>query len=102
MAAGDTMQGRRLPDGYHYRDAEPGDYWRQVFGPANRPTDFSTAQRNISWAWTIRDPLGSMGTIGTHQVVEHEDGTITVSPSILNDRAGGWHGFLERGVWREV
>jgi hypothetical protein len=39
-------------------------------------------------------------------VVEHEDGTITVSPSILvsTSRDGKplevWHGFLERGVWR--
>lgn len=43
--------------------------------------------------------------LAKHTVVEHEDGTITVSPSILvsrphtNDR---WHGFLERGVWRDV
>lgn len=41
-----------------------------------------------------------------HKVEEHEDGTITVSPSI---RIGGrnisgvrveWHGYLEKGVWR--
>lgn len=41
----------------------------------------------------------------------HEDGTLTVSPSIhrhpVNDptRPGAekdWHGFLERGVWRQV
>lgn len=30
----------------------------------------------------------------------HEDGTITTSPSIL-DHETGWHGFLERGVFRE-
>lgn len=32
-------------------------------------------------------------------VVEHEDGTITASPSI--HLVGIWHGYLERGVWRE-
>jgi hypothetical protein len=39
-----------------------------------------------------------------HTIVEHEDGTITVSPSILVTGSHGkqWHGYLERGVWREV
>ena len=39
-----------------------------------------------------------------HTVVEHEDGTITVSPSILvSDNKGPlWHGFLEHGIWREA
>ena len=41
-----------------------------------------------------------------HNVIEHEDGTITVSPSILitTGRSTGrkqWHGYLEKGVWRE-
>jgi hypothetical protein len=42
--------------------------------------------------------------LSAHQVEEHEDGTITVSPSILISRRGvaEWHGYLERGVWREV
>lgn len=55
------------------------------------------------------DLLGSLGEGSGlpgkgHKVVEHEDGTITVSPSILirAGRAGqSWHGYLERGVWRE-
>jgi len=38
-----------------------------------------------------------------HDITEHEDGTITVSPSILITQHDGqtWHGYLERGVWRE-
>jgi hypothetical protein len=37
-----------------------------------------------------------------HEVVEHEDGSLTVAPSILITRHDGqWHGFLERGLWRE-
>lgn len=41
-----------------------------------------------------------------HDIVEHDDGTITVSPSILitTGRESGnkqWHGYLEKGVWRE-
>ena len=47
-----------------------------------------------------------LGSLENHQVIEHEDGTITVSPSILitteeNDCSIAWHGYLERGVWRE-
>ncbi len=38
-----------------------------------------------------------------HKVVEHEDGTITVSPSILvSNHTGCWHGYLEQGYWRKV
>lgn len=37
-----------------------------------------------------------------HTVTEHDDGSITVSPSILvSSGHDSWHGFLERGVWRE-
>lgn len=39
-----------------------------------------------------------------HSVTEHEDGTITVAPSILVTGGRGeelWHGYLERGVWRK-
>jgi hypothetical protein len=55
--------------------------------------------------WFCTTPNGLFGNISLHTVTEHEDGTITVSPSILvtsrNGRAPSWHGFLERGVWRE-
>lgn len=46
-----------------------------------------------------------VANLNGHQVVEHEDGTITVSPSILcsgGPKEASWHGFLERGVWRET
>lgn len=76
------MQGRRLPDGWHTTDSEPGDYWRTPDGH-----------------WEIRDPLGNAGRIGTHTVEEHDDGTITVTPSILDPDEGGYHGFLQHGVW---
>jgi hypothetical protein len=59
--------------------------------------------------WQVRPPGCHAGGIGKHEVTEHEDGTITVSPSILLtdfDEDSGqpkqWHGYLERGVWREV
>ena len=59
-----------------------------------------------SGVWYCHAPgdKGYSGNLAQHEVTEHEDGTITVSPSILitNPRDGQWHGFLERGEWREV
>jgi hypothetical protein len=46
-----------------------------------------------------------MGNLSKHEVVEHENGTITVRPSILirsPHKGTEWHGFLENGIWREV
>lgn len=81
------MQGRRLPDGPLVEmQFAPGDYCKTDEG------------------WYAKAPKGSMGNLNNHEIVEHEDGTITVSPSILitDHRPGkSWHGYLERGVWRE-
>ncbi len=55
--------------------------------------------------WCIRPPGCHMGPlISGHKITEHEDGTITVSPSIECDWRDGpnWHGFLERGEWRKL
>lgn len=65
--------------------------------------------RREGGVWHVRlpnaDGLGPGASIGKHDVTEHDDGTISVSPSILvsNPVEGElWHGFLERGVWRSV
>lgn len=51
------------------------------------------------WCWYIRDPTGDICTIrDNHQVTEHEDGMITVTPSIVNPN-GNYHGFLRAGSW---
>jgi hypothetical protein len=83
-------------------------------------TEWDTAQNwdygkmttdNGSWWYCVTpdrndndDPM--LGNLSRHTVTEHEDGTISVSPSILMGGQGTttapWHGFLERGVWREV
>jgi hypothetical protein len=59
--------------------------------------------------WYSRAPIGHISDLTNHTVTEHEDGTITVSPSILvsgydNEKQEKtvWHGYLEHGVWREV
>jgi len=52
--------------------------------------------------WMICFPNGLLGSLKQHAVIEHEDGTITVQPSIAV-RAGNIsiHGYLERGIWRD-
>lgn len=88
MAAGDRVVGRRRQPGETYA---PGDYGKDHDG-----------------TWMARAPRGDLGSLARHGVVEHQDGTITAWPSILitsADENGGrttYHGFLERGVWREA
>ena len=98
MAAGDQIQGHRV---YETHTDESGHKWYSFPNEGDYWLD-----ENVN-EWHARvpgAPPGGGGSLANHQVVEHEDGTITVSPSIM--MAGGdgftWHGFLERGVWREV
>ncbi|MGB1284936.1 MAG: DUF6527 family protein [Aggregatilineales bacterium] len=56
-------------------------------------------------SWYATTPNGNLANLRSHTVTEHDDGTITVSPSILCESwrsKGRWHGYLERGIWREV
>ena len=87
------MQGRRVyPDAQGSLALAEGDYG---FDPK-------------AGHWVIRPPGCHAGGIPHHEVTEHEDGTITVSPSIVLWDSGkdgimmSWHGYLERGVWRKV
>lgn len=106
----ETVQGRRV----HSYEA--------FFDDANVPCYDKTLLSSSQWeggieVWNIRPPCGHNGMIGPepagkgHQVDEHEDGTITVEPkpgnsnSILctwpvDGKPCGWHGYIDRGVWR--
>ena len=80
------MTGRRIyPDGDGNLRLAEGDYGKDGRG-----------------VWVCRPPGSHAGGLPNHTITEHEDGTITVSPSILFNEPGapGWHGYLERGVWR--
>jgi hypothetical protein len=76
----------------------------EFFSDQRRPGDYCKASDNhpAGVIWYICDPADHVGRLVNHTVTEHEDGTITVSPSILNPAPGGWHGYLEHGEWRSV
>lgn len=87
------MQGKRIADGKWPEN--PGEYAKFV-----NPDGVN---------WMVCPPVDGAEknfgpcSIAKHAVVEHEDGTITVSPSILISDNGWhptWHGFLEHGIWR--
>jgi hypothetical protein len=82
------MQGTRITSG------KLRDFW-----------DHPGAYGKVGDSWLVCLPTGELCSMNAgHDIVEHEDGTITVSPSILMPEGRGtyWHGYLERGVWREV
>lgn len=62
---------------------------------------------NALGQWFVRPPGCDLGMLDEgHSVVEHEDGTISVSPSILvlegnDDRVWCYHGYLLFGEWTE-
>lgn len=82
-----TMHGERLADRsdpFTFGTPPSGAYW---IGEDGR--------------WYVMTPNGLLGCLANHDVKEHEDRTITVTPSILVRGHGrGYHGFLERGTWR--
>lgn len=92
MAAGELTPGRRLPD-----DTD-------IFGEAAlKPGDY-VLRDGVVWAIEPDGGAALMKLDGWETTV-HEDGTITLSPSIWVNKhrdPPGWHGYLERGVWREV
>jgi hypothetical protein len=66
-----------------------------------KPGEYGKGNDGIWYCLPVKRLLGNLSN---HTVTEHEDGTITVSPSILlTDGEGGteWHGHIERGVFKE-
>lgn len=72
-----------------------------VFPPMTEPGDYGQDKDGV---WFCRPPRIGFpgGNLRNHQVTEHEDGTITVRPSILVMKGSEtWHGWLTRGDWSE-
>ena len=82
------MKGRRI---YSSSEMIAGDYYKMGNKEGN---------------WLICTPIGTRGMINnTWNIEEHEDGSITVSPSIRvwsnGDPKTNWHGYLIKGEWKE-
>lgn len=90
MSAGDLMMGMRRHN-VAPNELKPGDYSRW-------------AEDDNNWYACCPGPDDLTANLSSHTVTEHENGTITVSPSILVKGGQGkqWHGWLERGQWREA
>lgn len=86
------MEGKRREDNLAPWELEAGEYCFRGDPP-----------RRFLW---VRLPNGvGPSRLEGWEVEEHEDGTVSVSPSIQDiptDGSVGWHGFLKRGVWSEV
>lgn len=85
-----SVTGRRIHGDVDVLELGPGDYGR-------------TARGNWVGVPPAETECWLLCNLERHQVQEHEDGTITVSPSILVSSGGeSWHGFLECGIWRQA
>ena len=84
MGPGRAFQGHRVEQSAFLECASLGDYTK--------------VEIDGVFEWWVRDPFGVLGRL-TSGVVEHSDGTITVSRTIVFDT---WRGWLSRGIWRSV
>ena len=66
------------------------------------PGEFCQMEFDEGKVYFARCPSGLLANLSRHAITEHDDGSITVAPSILvRDGDSEWHGFLERGTWRQ-
>jgi hypothetical protein len=73
--------------------------------PGLQPGDYQRVTLDGGVAWYAMTPNGHLANLGNHTITEHDNGTITVAPSILIESAKHlslWHGWLEHGIWRDV
>lgn len=74
----------------------------EMWPPEEHPGYYCPVVMDGKRTWHCVTPNGHAGNLGAHDVVEHEDGTITVTPSILvsNPQQGElYHGWLTAGEW---
>lgn len=82
------MIGHRLQNkAWDHGLPKPGAYWK------------------VDDVWYGCCPNGLLCNLKNHNVIEHQDGSITVTPSILVKagwRHEQWHGYLTKGEWLEA
>ena len=66
-----------------------------------KPGEYGRCAPDGDW-YGIPPGTAVLANFAGHDITEHDDGTVTVAPSILVGRCHqvDWHGFLERGEWR--
>ena len=78
------LKGTRRPDGTPVNQLQLGEY--ALCDPEN---------------WLGVCPSGDVANLLRHKVTVHDDGSISVEPSIHVTGKGDWHGHLTNGVWTE-
>lgn len=83
--------------GHSELDAKSICYWRAKDGLDGH------AGKDV---WLLYLPGCGLGDLSNHTVTEHEDGKISVTPSILvtgheDGKSTQVHGYLTNGVWRD-
>jgi hypothetical protein len=69
-----------------------------------RPGSYGRVNVQNHWEWRGCTPNGHTCNLSAHEVIEHDDGSISVKPSIrvsMSDKEV-WHGYLEQGNWKQV
>ena len=106
MSAGELTQGTRCPNAVLGVKGGGWDDWENSVAGAYMLVNVGAPDGPEKWNLWIKDPRGHIGMCASHihTITINDDDTITVSPSIAPNDAnpGGWHGYLEHGVWREV
>ena len=94
MAVQEELRGRAATGYADFFGPDVGLWWPLAANFGNGATT----------SWHMRAPCGHRSVLDPgHEVAEHGDGTISVTPSLVCAHEGcGWHGFLKRGVWSTV
>lgn len=78
---------------------------KRINGFLEIKSDEISYYKKAGLVWMFYHPDCGLGSLEDHNVTEHEDGTITVIPSILittkhKGKKVTVHGYLTKGVWK--
>lgn len=65
------------------------------------PGEYGKWNKDGHW-YAVPPGTDLTANLSAHSIIEHENGAITVSPSILvGDGQASWHGYLRNGIFEE-